>query len=629
MDIECRHCGAIVEVGEGLGTRARCPACSEEMILPPDSVRPGKSLGDFELVSHLGSGAMGHVFLAEQKSLSRKVAVKAFCREYAPDSESLERFLTEMRLVAALDHPNIVTAFAAGEEDGVCYLAMSCVEGDDLEQILRKDDVLPEARVLAIGRKIGEALRYAWDAKKLLHRDIKPSNIKLTTAGQPMLLDLGIAKSTSEDASLTATGMVVGTPYYMSPEQARGEDDIDCRCDIYSLGATLYHLGAGGPPYDGKSTMSILTKHLTEPLPDPRKRNPSLSRSFSALVALMMAKERHDRPDDWQQLLDAIDLAAEGKLKTSKDWKKKLASQHLPWDTDANRAPGGRSKIAIAVGLAAVLVLAVGSTIVLRRRRAPAPIPETVQTPSPPSDNEPRPKYDLDPDGAPPPDEPGNDLPNLPLLDGTPPPPDAAPGGDDDPEPAGAAIRPGGLRGRIAKRINRRAALIFQQQVLQAAAAFRFDRAQELVAQGLQDKALETDRTRIEEVAEQLERVVAAYQLVIDSFKDQTGKEIELGLADGDRKVTIQQLATGYFECEYRETHLGAIRRKVRPQDLNEAERERRLAGAPLDAREVVQGLCRLAARDPEAASQRFSKAEGPLSYALNEIAKRRLAPAP
>lgn len=318
MRIECRYCDQAIEVeGEGHG-HMTCPTCGSDLSLPPPGIAPGKVLGDFRLEKHIGSGSMGHVFVAEQLTLARKVAVKTFSRQYAPDDEALHRFLTEMRLVAALDHPSIVTAFSAGEQDGICYLAMSLVEGLDLDQMLKKDKVLPEKQALDIVRKMAEALRYAWNSKHILHRDIKPSNIKLTAAGEPMLLDLGIAKTHGDQSDITQDGYVLGTPFYMSPEQAGGKTELDCRSDIYSLGATLYHLTVGHPPFEHENATTVLSMQIHAPLPDPRERNPALSEETARLLTRMMAKDRNDRPADWDELVPLIE-------RTQADLKRRAA----------------------------------------------------------------------------------------------------------------------------------------------------------------------------------------------------------------------------------------------------------------------------------------------------------------
>ena len=266
-------------------------------------------LDGFRVEQWLGSGSMGEVYLATQLSMDRGVALKVLPPELVHDPDDVDRFQHEVRMLAKLDHPNIVTAFEAGEDAGHNYLAMSYVDGQSLEDRVQAHGPIPEEEALQIASKVAEALAYAWDRYQLLHRDIKPSNIMIEQDGTVKLMDMGISKSLSDDAAITSPGLVVGTPYYMSPEQARDRQDIDCRADIYSLGATLYHLLTGAPPHEGETSTQVLSRLLTDPIVPPIELNPKLSPPCSDLILAMTAKDVADRPGSWHTLLERLRLA--------------------------------------------------------------------------------------------------------------------------------------------------------------------------------------------------------------------------------------------------------------------------------------------------------------------------------
>jgi serine/threonine protein kinase len=278
---------------------------------------PGTAVGGFKVLKLLGKGAWGHVYLAEQRSLKRDVALKVFFAELTPDEETIEEFVRETRLTASLDHPNIVTAYDAGEDTGVCYLAMTYIEGEDMAQYLDGKGIVEETKALEIVAKVADALGYGWRKNNLIHRDVKPANIMLDHRGEPVLLDLGIAKSLSADAQRTiGSGYIVGTPDYMSPEQARGQADLDQRADIYALGATLYHFVTGQAPFAGESYMEIIQKQLSEPLVPPIEINPKLSQATNQLICQMLEKSPADRPADWEIVCQQV-------AKVKKEGKKK------------------------------------------------------------------------------------------------------------------------------------------------------------------------------------------------------------------------------------------------------------------------------------------------------------------
>jgi len=257
-------------------------------------------LGDYELIQKLGEGGMGAVYRAKQLSTDRIVALKVLPRSLARQAEFLERFRREAEIILSLDHPNIVKGVGIGAAEGYYYLAMEFVDGIDVYSLLERRGVLEERRSLEIIMQIAMGLQHAYE-HSLIHRDIKPDNMLLEIGGHAKLADLGLAKVVGEMCRITQPGMVVGTPYYISPEQARGEEDIDIRSDIYALGATLYHMLTGKPPFDGTDPSMVITRRLTEELPDPRDVQPDISDDACLVLSAMMAKDvkdRYQRPGD-------------------------------------------------------------------------------------------------------------------------------------------------------------------------------------------------------------------------------------------------------------------------------------------------------------------------------------------
>lgn len=311
---KCPHCDHSVASDDNLcGEIAECPECKEEIVVPIPGLEKDNVYGDFKLMARLGSGASGEVWLAHQQSMDRKVALKVLCPKLSADKNFIDRFMKEAKNSAKLAHPNIVTAFYAGQDKGMYYLAISYVNGETIESKLERETIYEEKEALRIIRSIASALQYAWDEFQILHRDIKPANIIVNKKGVPMLLDLGISKSMKEDSSLTMTGTVIGTPYYMSPEQAVADKDMDFRSDIYSLGTTLYHMLTGNVPYYATTAMAIIMKHINDKFEPPRKHNPKISKPCSKLIEIMMAKKRGERQQSWNALLKDIDLVLEGK----------------------------------------------------------------------------------------------------------------------------------------------------------------------------------------------------------------------------------------------------------------------------------------------------------------------------
>lgn len=263
--------------------------------MPEPDPLVGQRVSNYEIIRRLGQGGMGVVYLARHVTLERSVAIKFLAGQLSSNQDYVDRFLREARSAAKLNHPNIISVYDAGSQDDVYYFVMEYVEGQDFARLLKQMKRFPELDAIGHVRKAADAMAYAHQAG-IIHRDLKPENLILTTNGEVKVGDLGLAKEVNaDDSSLTMSGVVMGTPFYISPEQVRGARDVDHRTDIYSLGATLYHLVTGGVPYRGSSPAEIMSKHLTEPFPWPQAVNPELSEAVCRVMYKMMAKEPGER----------------------------------------------------------------------------------------------------------------------------------------------------------------------------------------------------------------------------------------------------------------------------------------------------------------------------------------------
>jgi serine/threonine-protein kinase len=258
------------------------------------------------LLEKLGQGAMGTVYKARQMSMNRLVAIKVLHPRLAADPEFLQRLTREAHLAARLSHNNIILAIDVGSAGPLHYFVMELVEGQTLREILEKGNVYSESEAVEIILQIAQALQHA-HRRGLIHRDVKPANIVLTTEGIAKLADLGMARE-ADDAVLAQRekGVTMGTPYYMSPEQVRAREDIDGRADLYALGATLYHMVTGRPPFLYPEIERVLTAHLQEELTPPDHLNQALSSGLGEVVEILMAKDRRRRYRKAEDLI--IDL---------------------------------------------------------------------------------------------------------------------------------------------------------------------------------------------------------------------------------------------------------------------------------------------------------------------------------
>ena len=327
----CSKCGGKLDVALWmLGSMTECPHCQNEIKLSlgedstkyfPDSPKQtamlqtaGKKAGDivgkYRIIRCLGVGGMGEVYLAEHTLLNTRCALKLLKKSIAEsDPEIRERLLREARLASQIQHPNLITVLDAelDESSSDCYIVMEYVDGVSIESILAAGPMLEE-RALEIVYDVAQALKTA-SAHGVIHRDIKPANIMLSVDGTVKLADLGIAKVESDgkqNMTLTMENAVLGTPNYASPEQLRSSHEVDCRADIYSLGATLYHMLTGKRPFEAESVFGVMANVLEKDLPAAKEINPEISEKSSELISRMMAKKRDARPADFDVLLKEL-----------------------------------------------------------------------------------------------------------------------------------------------------------------------------------------------------------------------------------------------------------------------------------------------------------------------------------
>lgn len=297
---------------------------------------PSERLGDFTLVRKLGQGGMGAVYRAEGPS-GRDVALKVLAPRLASQRTFLTRFLREAQASCRLAHSNLVRGIQVGEHQGRYFFAMEFVDGTSVEEMLEQNGSVPVERATEIVLQVSDALVYAHQ-KGLVHRDIKPANVMVTAEGVAKLADLGLARQLEEDrTALTRTGTSMGTPLYMAPEQAMDAKRADARSDIYSLGATWYHMLAGRPPFEAPNPVEIMQKHLREPLKSLHTVAGGIPRGVSATVDRMMAKDPDRRIQTAGELRDTIrekctgsrdvveELGLKRKRKPQSLWDVKLA----------------------------------------------------------------------------------------------------------------------------------------------------------------------------------------------------------------------------------------------------------------------------------------------------------------
>ena len=267
---------------------------ASEQVEEPYRDLTGTTLGDFQVNRLLGRGGMGEVYLAVQLSLNRSVALKVLHPHFLSKPAYLARFEAEATAVAKLNHPNIVHVYTLGHVDQIRFIAMEYVEGTNLRDYINKKGALDLPLALSIMRQAGQAIGVAGEVG-LIHRDIKPENLLITRKGRVKVADFGLCRDLGSDRlHVTQPGITMGTPLYMSPEQAQGRA-LDHRSDLYSLGVTFYHMLTGVPPFRAESAIALAMKHVNDTPVSPRVHRPEIPIELERLVLKLMAKNPAER----------------------------------------------------------------------------------------------------------------------------------------------------------------------------------------------------------------------------------------------------------------------------------------------------------------------------------------------
>lgn len=417
VTFHCNHCNAKLRINaNAMGSTLTCPECDGDITVPEQTIGPGFVIGGFLIKHKIGQGGMGEVYLARQLSLERDVALKILPAQFTRQSSFVVRFLKEVHYQAKLDHPNIVTAYDAGEDNGVYFMAMAHVAGETLEDFLDREGAMEEKEALKAIRQVALALQYASDQKDIIHRDIKPANIMITPTLHAKVLDMGLSKNVFDKNPTTHVDTLLGTPNYMSPEQIDRPREIDTRSDMFSLGMTFYHMLTGNVPFEDSSYLKTLKRHGEEKLEDPRTLMPGISLHAVHLIARLLARDPEARFPDWAGVLTAIEHALTGKLPVvalpagdttlavddtlNAPAPAPPSANPVPPDnaTVANAAPTRVSRQqGITLSVAAGLVLGFAGITLLHRMlppppsrqptaqhpAAPTPIPDTANVPTP------------------------------------------------------------------------------------------------------------------------------------------------------------------------------------------------------------------------------------------------------
>jgi serine/threonine-protein kinase len=342
-----------------------------------DEVRPSQQIPGFQMLDKLGAGAMAVVFKAKQLSLDRMVAIKVLPKRLSENPEYVERFYKEGRAAAKLNHNNIVQAIDVADANGMHYFVMEYVKGKTVYDDLSKGQAYSENEALDIIIQIGEALEHAHE-RGLIHRDVKPKNIMITESGVAKLADMGLAReATDHEAAMSEQGRAYGTPYYIAPEQIRGEVNVDFRVDVYSLGATLYHMVTGKVPFDASTPSAVMHRHLKETLVPPDHINTALSVGISEVVEVMMAKRKTDRYNSMTELLDDLRAVRNGDPPLQAHHRfdanvladlEKGHTTEGDYDSDNERPPAPLGLIMSVVVLLGLLIIAVIVIVMMASR---------------------------------------------------------------------------------------------------------------------------------------------------------------------------------------------------------------------------------------------------------------------
>ncbi len=348
-------------LGSGYMTSSQIDRLRSEI----ESERSSQRIPGYKIVRKLGAGAMATVYLARQLSLDRLVAIKVLPRRYSDNADFIARFQKEGRAAAKLNDPNIVAAYDVGNSGEHHYFVMEFVDGETVYDRIAANKRFDEKEAVSVARQVASALRHAHE-RGFIHRDIKPKNIMMTTDGVVKLADLGLARALSDkEAAEAEAGRAFGTPFYISPEQIRGKVDIGPQADIYGLGATLYHMVTGSVPFTGKNPTEVMHRHLKDQPTPPDEVNPAISSGLAQIIEMMMAKDPGDRYRNAAELIEDLDLVADGQsprhARSALDIASVVSSiaQDTAGETLVVRSSGGSGMTGLQMAIIAGLILSV------------------------------------------------------------------------------------------------------------------------------------------------------------------------------------------------------------------------------------------------------------------------------
>jgi serine/threonine protein kinase len=285
-------------------------AASAQKAAAPDPLL-GKKMAHYQIEAVLGQGGMGKVYKARNINLDKICAIKILPKEFASeDPTTVERFLREARSAAKVEHPNVLPVSFVGKVGDSYFIEMQYVDGGTLYDVLKRQGRLDSREAARIVRDIAAGLSAAHE-RGIIHRDIKPGNVMLTSKGHVFIMDFGLAKMTQASIALTKQGMILGTPLYMSPEQAMSRP-LDQRTDIYSLGVMFYHMVTGSPPYFSNSAVEVVGQHIRAPVPDPTQLAPETPPQVAAIIQRMMAKDPNERHQNCAELVRELEAFLAG-----------------------------------------------------------------------------------------------------------------------------------------------------------------------------------------------------------------------------------------------------------------------------------------------------------------------------
>jgi len=282
---------------------------------PLPTLKQAIDIPGYKILNKLGEGATAAVWRAEQTSLARPVAIKVLKQEYASDPEEVDAFIREARSIAKLKSRNVIQVYDVGRHEDHFYFVMEFVDGPTLGRVLKDEGALDQRQAFTIAAAVAEALDEAWQSGRIFHRDVKPDNIMLDNDGGTKIADLGLAGIIdARGESSVRSDEIAGTPNYMSPEQARGGSDLDFHTDMYSLGATLYHMVTGQMPFAGEDTMTILDAQQTRKIPHPSDINSKITPGCGRIISKLMMKDPKYRYKSWSSASSDLAKLAGGKI---------------------------------------------------------------------------------------------------------------------------------------------------------------------------------------------------------------------------------------------------------------------------------------------------------------------------